>query len=216
MNSIGKAALSSQVSGSGNKYAVNASSKSGIKWTDFNYPPLIKIIHYDRSELQDPHKKIATLLWLGHILILIISIINFINNCVQGVGFRIGLSVAFFILFNPFEGICFYQGLLAFLDNDSKFKIYKILSVLLGLFYIAFMIGDFGNFNGFVRIKDVDAFPKALCVIESIFFFVVIIIHFYCTYKAHKWEDGPAKLLTQSESASVASKDRSQSQISQP
>lgn len=92
---------------------------------------------------------------------------------------------------------------------------YKILSTLLACFYVAFMIGDFGNFNGFIRTKDVDAFPVALCIIESILFLIIIVIHIFCVYKAHVWEDGPAKILS-SDSASVASnKDRSASQISQ-
>ena len=65
---------------------------------------------------------------------------------------RIGYSIVFGILFNPLAGICFYTGLLAFLEDESKFLRYKILSTILGLAYIAFAIGNFGNFDGFVRI----------------------------------------------------------------
>lgn len=80
MNAIGKTVLSNQVNGAGAKYAVT--SKSGINWKDFNYPPLFHVIHFDRKELLDPHRGVATKLWICHLLIFIISIINIINNIV--------------------------------------------------------------------------------------------------------------------------------------
>lgn len=57
------------------------------------------------------------------------------------------------------------------------------------------MIGNFGNFNGFIRIGEVDVFSGVLCAIESTIFLIVIIIHAFACYKAQTWEEGPAKLL---------------------
>ena len=80
MDSLGKAALSSQLNTAAKKYGIQPNS--GINWNDFNYPPLLKLIHYKRNELSNPHRYMATLLWLSHILIFAISIINLINNIV--------------------------------------------------------------------------------------------------------------------------------------
>lgn len=73
------------------------------------------------------------------------------------------------------------------------------------------MIGNFGNFNGFIRIGEVDVFSGVLCAIESTLFLIVIIIHAFACYKAQTWEEGPAKLLG---SDSAPSSNKSLSQIS--
>lgn len=86
MNSIGKA-VNSQLqtgggggSGAGAKYAEN--SKSKINWNDFNYPPLIKVIHYNPSELMSPHLGVARLLWLSFVMVFVVSWINLLNNII--------------------------------------------------------------------------------------------------------------------------------------
>jgi hypothetical protein len=60
-----------------------------INWQDFNYPPLLKIIHFTPSELPEEHKSIIWMLFATHIIILVESLLNIINNSVQTAeGFR--------------------------------------------------------------------------------------------------------------------------------
>ncbi len=58
----------------------------------------------------------------------------------------------FFILFNPLACLGFYKGLYGFLEDDSAFFLYRIISIILSIGYFIFMIANFGGFNGFVRI----------------------------------------------------------------
>lgn len=38
-------------------------SKPNVDWTDFNYPPLLRVFHYDLDELEsDPDLKVLSLL----------------------------------------------------------------------------------------------------------------------------------------------------------
>lgn len=53
-----------------------------INWNDFNYPPLLKLFRFKRSEIPDAFKTQVFLLWLNHILIIIGNILNFVTNIV--------------------------------------------------------------------------------------------------------------------------------------
>ena len=82
------------------------SNKNKINWDDFNYPPFLKVIHYDVSEVDPEHRLIVRSLWLSHILIFVYSIVNIINNIsitigTQNYGIRILYSFMFFFSFNP-------------------------------------------------------------------------------------------------------------------
>jgi hypothetical protein len=85
-----------------------------INWQDFNYPPLLKIIHFTPSELPEEHKSIIWMLFATHIIILVESLLNIINNSVQTAegfdGIRILYSFLFLFLFNPLAFFIFYRG----------------------------------------------------------------------------------------------------------
>jgi hypothetical protein len=67
------------------------------------------VIHFNRGELDNlpDKKKKVTLLWMSHLAILILSAVNFINNCIQagagmsGAGIRIFYSFLFMVIINP-------------------------------------------------------------------------------------------------------------------
>jgi len=65
---------------------------------------------------------------------------------------RILYSGIFFVIFNALAGFSFYKGLQAFLDETNKLVFYLVAGLLSGG-YIAFLIGRFLNFNGFMRIS---------------------------------------------------------------
>lgn len=81
------------------------SKQSKIDWDDYNYPPLLKVIHYDIEEVEPEHRLIVRALWLSHILIAIYSLLNIINNSIQtgygNDGIRILYSFMFLFSFNP-------------------------------------------------------------------------------------------------------------------
>lgn len=56
-------------------------SKSGnIDWNDFNYPCLLKIVHFNPDETPEIHKKRVLFLRINYILIIFINLINLIAN----------------------------------------------------------------------------------------------------------------------------------------
>ena len=63
------------------KSGLSGGKKMEVNWNDFNWPPICKVIHFSLMELDEKAdvKRIVRLLWISHIIIFVISIINFIN-----------------------------------------------------------------------------------------------------------------------------------------
>lgn len=103
MNFAAKTVANSMMSKA--KEAVTPNKGPKINWEDFNYPPLIKLIHFDLSEIEETKVTVVRFLWLSHLLIFAYSIINILNNIVcvaQGEkGVRILYAFMFFFTFNP-------------------------------------------------------------------------------------------------------------------
>lgn len=62
------------------------SSSSGevINWSEFNFPPLIKIMHKNFSEVKDNDKRrISKMMYVVFLIIFLILIINFINQIIE-------------------------------------------------------------------------------------------------------------------------------------
>ena len=56
------------------------SNQPDINWTDFNWPPFIKIFHFDLSELQDPYKSLVRLLYISYLLIFGTTCLNLLDS----------------------------------------------------------------------------------------------------------------------------------------
>eukprot|EP00920_Eleutheroschizon_duboscqi_P036798 GHVT01088403.1.p1 GENE.GHVT01088403.1~~GHVT01088403.1.p1 ORF type:complete len:128 (-),score=22.47 GHVT01088403.1:711-1094(-) len=61
-------------------------AQNAIEWTNFNYPPLLRIFHYDPSELPTPVTRVCHALHGAAILAAVTLILNFIDNIVIGIG----------------------------------------------------------------------------------------------------------------------------------
>lgn len=106
MNIVAKAALQKSVSSV--KNSITPSSGSKINWDDFNYPPLLKVIHYDITEVDPEVRTGVRAMWLSHVLIFVEGILNLINNiaivAAGGPGVRILYSIMFLFSFVPLAG----------------------------------------------------------------------------------------------------------------
>jgi hypothetical protein len=58
---------------------VNAQSNQ-INWNDFNYPCLLKLFHYTQADVPLEFRRLVFLLWLNHVLIWTVEILNVIAN----------------------------------------------------------------------------------------------------------------------------------------
>ena len=59
------------------------STENDPRWSEYNYPPLLKLFHYSISDLRDPMKSIARKLNAGAIVVLIIQPLQLLSTCLQ-------------------------------------------------------------------------------------------------------------------------------------
>ncbi|KRX07769.1 hypothetical protein PPERSA_07519 [Pseudocohnilembus persalinus] len=170
-----------------------------IDFNEFNYPPLVKVIHYRITDLdQQPElKKIAKFLFITHIGVFIWTLFNFISNCIQagtvdqsGQGMRIFLSIIWLIIINPLHLAWAYFGYRGLVDSDSwlsQFGRFKLLGFILILVYIVASILGGPMFNGWVRLANLfsNEFPGAgvLALIEILFIYAIIVLMVLCMWK---------------------------------
>ena len=107
MKSIGLSIARDQATDTLKGIKNNIPGKQQINWNDFNYPPLIKVFHYNASELEPPVRNKVRLMWLTHIIVVVVTLLNLISNIAQvaalsGIGLRILYAFVFIIIFNPY------------------------------------------------------------------------------------------------------------------
>lgn len=54
-----------------------------INWNEFNYPPLLKLFRFKRSEIPEALKWQVFFQWLNHILIIMGVTLNLITNIIS-------------------------------------------------------------------------------------------------------------------------------------
>ena len=54
-----------------------------MNWNDFNYPCCVHIFHYDHNETPEVLRSKVKLLRANHILIIFVTLWNFVNNIVN-------------------------------------------------------------------------------------------------------------------------------------
>lgn len=105
MNIVAKAALNNSINSVKSSITSSTSTGPKINWDDFNYPPLLKVIHYDITEVKEEDRLTVRAMWLSHVLIMVETLLNLINNIAIGVALdtkvRILYSIMFFFSFVP-------------------------------------------------------------------------------------------------------------------
>lgn len=77
------------------------SSSSGevINWNEFNFPPGIKIMHKNFSEIKDSDKrKLCKMIYVVFLIIFLLLIINFINQIIEVALGASGMQIFYSIL----------------------------------------------------------------------------------------------------------------------
>ena len=150
--SMGRQAVQSATS------SLRNTSKPKIDWNNFNFPPLIHIIHFSLGELEPKDRsivlKIYITLWIIF-SILFISIINSIIQTAQGhPGLRIFYAFLNFFIFLILHFYLFNRGYKGIVKDDSLLFLFKIMIGLVAIAYLVFSIIGAGAFNGWVRVGD--------------------------------------------------------------
>ena len=118
--SVAKNKLSSGMSGMRNQAGAG---KTKINWEDFNFPPYLKLIHYDFDEVDaSHHKDYVQKLYQSYILWVAWGLLNFLVNIVVVAssddysGKRIFYAIFNFGVFQPLGLFVFYKGYRSIVD----------------------------------------------------------------------------------------------------
>ena len=167
-----------------------------IKWENYNYPPLLKLIHYDLSELEDPvTRSLVRKLNLTFVLVFIVSIINFINSIAQTAsghnGLRILYSVLNFFIFVPIALYGFYKGYRGITYTRRELRFYWVVAFIEVVAFMVFSIISGGNYNGWTRVAflfgEGDVFQGILAIIESLIYLGNCLLVAFCAYRIREF-----------------------------
>ncbi|CAD8114311.1 unnamed protein product [Paramecium sonneborni] len=165
-------------------------SKQNIDWDDFNYPPLIKVIHYNIEEVQPEYRLVVRSLWLSSILIAVYTLLNIIDNSIQtgygNDGIRILYSFMFLFSFNPIQFFIFYRGYKGVASDPYLLVLYKWIQILLIMCWITFSIVDILGFNGFITLSylfDYLPFCGVLALFEDIILLLVVALSGFALFR---------------------------------
>ncbi|CAD8089308.1 unnamed protein product [Paramecium primaurelia] len=165
-------------------------SKQKIDWDDFNYPPLIKVIHYNIEEVQPEYRLVVRSLWLSSILIFVYTLLNIINNSIQAGngldGIRILYSFMFLFSFNPIQFFIFYRGYKGVVSDPYLLVLYKWVQIILILCWITFSIVAILGFNGFIILPylfDFLPFCGVLALFEDIIFLLIVFLSGFALFR---------------------------------
>jgi len=111
-------------------------SGKAIEWTDFNYPPLLQVVHYDPNELPERAASISRCLCLVYHLIIMLCLVNLVDTIVLvalvGAPWTwIVQSLLHVLLLPSFAFVVFYAGYRGLAEQDAvllgRFTLGKIL-----------------------------------------------------------------------------------------
>jgi len=157
-----------------------------IDWADLNYPPLIRLFHFNILELKHPEEhrisKFAQWLFIYQNCVFIFNlIVNIVLTAgsVPSAGYGIAISILMLILLfalGMFTHMWCYRSFA--LESAYSMIVYMIAQILLCIAYILFSIISGSNFEGFtnwVRASTkagpyvgISDFWKATTIIESV------------------------------------------------
>eukprot|EP01068_Selenidium_serpulae_P010850 Selendium_serpulae@DN5549_c0_g1_i1.p1 len=146
-----------------------------IDWMDFNYPPFVRLFHFNLAELPVKMRHIVRWIHISYLIALLIMVVNFID-CIVLASIVTATYVAptgttpsedksspgnqwwnvLFSLLNFCIGVpvgcyVFYTGYQGLAKKDSKLVFrYCIMAMVISVCYVAFAILPYGPFNGFV------------------------------------------------------------------
>lgn len=185
----------------------NLNNVTSIEWTHFNYPPMLRIIHFDLKELPSPVAKIVRFIHFSFLIAVIALLLNFIDSIVLTIGgigsLRLLYSSFNFIIFTPAAGYTFYQGYRALAMSSPTYTTrYLICQGIMAAIAMLFVLAPSGAMNGLVtfhimettvQVNKVSAgikgFWMVAVIMESVLWASSLLIGLYGFYKA--WRFNP-------------------------
>mmetsp|Transcript_33228 Transcript_33228/g.38699 ORF Transcript_33228/g.38699 Transcript_33228/m.38699 type:complete len:220 (+) Transcript_33228:3-662(+) len=180
--------------------SANSNPNSNIDWNNFNYPPLIKVVHYDLDELQDPQRAICRKLDLSMKITVATLLLNLFTSIWVSVGLKSGsyvlYSVLNFVIIPPLAIYSMYKGYRGICANPAELKIWKITQGILIVLYILFSIIAWLSFHGWAEVGNLFSggfwFQGLLAIVESLIWEMNALLSGFMFYVIHNYSSSPA------------------------
>eukprot|EP00914_Ancora_sagittata_P033280 GHVO01067133.1.p1 GENE.GHVO01067133.1~~GHVO01067133.1.p1 ORF type:complete len:224 (+),score=21.54 GHVO01067133.1:35-706(+) len=151
-----------------------------IDWVDFNYPPLIRLIHYDISELTTPVASIVRLIHYSYIGTVVMCFLNIIDcivlACMGFGGLKPVYSILMTLILIPAGLLTFYTGYKGIaISSSARINKYLIYQIILAAAFLIFSILPAANFNGFVGLAKLSDHDEKSGSQKGYYIFAIII-----------------------------------------
>jgi len=171
-------------------------STSQIDWNNYNYPPLLRVVHYDLNDLPDELKKPIKFAHYTFILMFVILIFNFISSIIVAIIIKYALfvftSLLNVIIITPITFAGFYYGYRGFVTKTPKdVYIYLGVQALAILVYIIFDLVGSANLEGWTNFNRAtgNGWWIISTIIESIAWLVCIVLGCYSWFLVYTNRD---------------------------
>mmetsp|Transcript_31482 Transcript_31482/g.80255 ORF Transcript_31482/g.80255 Transcript_31482/m.80255 type:complete len:231 (+) Transcript_31482:79-771(+) len=173
---------------------------SEINWVDFNYPPLIRLVHFDLNELPSTLTGLVRCLNISFQITVITCLLNLFDTLVIVMStrapFRWLVQSALHMLLLPVAALgTFYSGYRGLSEPDSTLVFrFKVAQPALAFAYFLLGVTPWGCTNGLAQLGDMTNYTDG-----SVFWVVVIIIESFLwlsncalasanVFRAYKWD----------------------------
>ena len=173
-----------------------------IKWGDLNYPPCLKVIHYDPTELSGRVKLLSERCRSAWLLTIFFYLLNTASNSIQLWKLdvkprRVLEGLLHMLIVIPITLMLFYRGYRSVAFDNTMLKSYLLQELPLILFFCFCLKYDVLCYNGFDRflaVKDVSGWDIQSYIIlaEEFFLLVMIIVRIRCMCFAISWRSRDA------------------------
>jgi len=141
---------------------------TGVNWEDYNYPPYVRLVHYDSDDVEVPEqKRTVQLANACYMLTLLALVLNVFSNLVLAFGGVEGKGVhTIYAMFNTIiVGVIgffgFYHGYKGLATGNSRMTSrYLFVQLAMMVFMFVSSLVGASNFNGWLnvqRAKDANA-----------------------------------------------------------
>mmetsp|Transcript_23796 Transcript_23796/g.81105 ORF Transcript_23796/g.81105 Transcript_23796/m.81105 type:complete len:224 (+) Transcript_23796:98-769(+) len=135
-----------------------------VNWEDYNYPPCLRVVHFDLNDVEDPTARVAVQ-W-AHAYFIIVQVLLLVNlvvtvalaaGGVSGKGVHVLYSFFNVIIVTIVGMYGFYNGYKGLATQNMRLTSrYLLIEAAVGVFVLVSMLAGGSNFNGWMNLERAD------------------------------------------------------------
>eukprot|EP00397_Hematodinium_sp_SG-2012_P044082 GEMP01049146.1.p1 GENE.GEMP01049146.1~~GEMP01049146.1.p1 ORF type:complete len:230 (+),score=23.34 GEMP01049146.1:37-726(+) len=178
---------------------------SEINWHDYNYPPCLRVIHYELGELPEGIRKKVSHMNSSLKITFFALLLNVLNSIIFTIASKAPTSWIFYstvhtLFLSIIALFVFYQGYRGLSSGDkSLLRQYKMLQAMLLVVYVMLMVVGSGPINGFLKLGKIRNYVDptvaiyeywlTMVIIESSLWIINIFMAIATILHAHNFDD---------------------------